>query len=168
VRSLLEPSRAPSVTQRTIVAVAVVAAVALMIAGCNGNDAGVEQSSRAASAPTAPAAAPSSTQSTRCTKNVTYHIEGTATGVNITSQNRQGNSEQHSAKALPLRDGDGNLLQGVNAGSFSCGDFVYLSVQNNTDSGSVSCAIKADGVEIERATSSGGYVIATCSGTVPE
>jgi len=47
------------------------------------------------------------------------------------------------------------------------GTFVYLSAQNNNNSGTVSVQISVDGGVIEEASSSGAFVIATASGSVP-
>jgi hypothetical protein len=77
----------------------------------------------------------------------------------------QGNTEQATNRGVPLRSGDRE--GGLWPADSGCGDFVYLAAQNEHDSGRVIRIIKADGVEIERATSSGGYVIATCSELVP-
>lgn len=51
--------------------------------------------------------------------------------------------------------------------TFHAGDFVYVSVQNQQGAGSVTCRITVDGAVVSENTSSGGYVIATCQGTVP-
>jgi hypothetical protein len=51
--------------------------------------------------------------------------------------------------------------------SFHPGDFLYLSVQNQQGIGSVTCRITVDGVVVSENTSSGGYTIATCQGSVP-
>ena len=58
---------------------------------------------------------------------------------------------------------------------FPSGAFVYLSVQNQNASGSVTCRITdqattgsyTSSTVISENTSSGGYVIATCQGKVP-
>jgi hypothetical protein len=47
---------------------------------------------------------------------------------------------------------------------FAPGSFVYLSVQNQNDAGSVSCSITSNGRTVSTNVSSGAYVIATCSG----
>lgn len=88
---------------------------------------------------------------------VTYRWSGTAGGVNVTMTNRQGNTEQASDRAND---------QELTIGSMRRGEFVYISVQNTGESGSVECEIEVDGTVIERASSTGAYVIATCSGTV--
>lgn len=92
------------------------------------------------------------------TNVVTYRWSGTANGVNVTMTNRQGNTEQASNRAND---------QELTIGSMRRGGFVYISVQNTGDSGSVECEIEVDGTIIERASSTGAYVIASCSGTVP-
>lgn len=45
------------------------------------------------------------------------------------------------------------------------GDFLYISAQNQTSAGSVSVAIKVNGVTWKSATSSAAYGIASASGT---
>ena len=47
---------------------------------------------------------------------------------------------------------------------FSSSKFVYFSVQNQSASGDVSCSISSNGRTVSSNTSSGAYVIATCSG----
>jgi hypothetical protein len=47
------------------------------------------------------------------------------------------------------------------------GAFVYVSAQNNDESGSITCEIVVDGKVISRNTSEGGYTIASCQGAVP-
>lgn len=48
------------------------------------------------------------------------------------------------------------------------GQFLYVSAQNNNNSGSVSVSIKCRGKTIDDANSSGAYVIATASGSAPD
>ncbi|RIK35109.1 MAG: hypothetical protein DCC58_20875 [Chloroflexi bacterium] len=50
--------------------------------------------------------------------------------------------------------------------TMSRGDFAYISVQNGIDSGTVTCEILLDGRPWKKTTSSGAYVIASCSGSV--
>lgn len=47
---------------------------------------------------------------------------------------------------------------------FTPGAFVYFSVQNQNDGGDVSCSITSNGRTVSANSSSGAYVIATCSG----
>lgn len=51
--------------------------------------------------------------------------------------------------------------------TFSTGEAVYVSVQNQQPAGSVTCRITVDGVVVSENSSSGGYTIATCQGRVP-
>lgn len=44
--------------------------------------------------------------------------------------------------------------------------FLYVSAQNNSSSGTVDVVIKVDGVAFKSANSSGAYVIATASGSL--
>lgn len=43
------------------------------------------------------------------------------------------------------------------------GQFLYVSAQNEGDSGSVECEITVDGYTVKHTESQGGYVIASCS-----
>lgn len=47
---------------------------------------------------------------------------------------------------------------------FEPGEFVYFSVQNQSDNGAVTCLVTSNGRPVSANTSSGAYVIATCSG----
>ena len=47
---------------------------------------------------------------------------------------------------------------------FARGEFVYFTAQNQNDSGDVTCTVTSNGRTVSRNTSSGAYVIATCSG----
>lgn len=79
--------------------------------------------------------------------------------ISLTYQNASGNTEQQE-----LRTERGIWTYVFKAAP---GDFLYLSVQNGQDSGSVSCRIEIDGEVAESADSTGGFVIASCSGAVP-
>jgi hypothetical protein len=131
--------------------------VLVVVANLGGGD---RSSSDSANAP--PALISSAAED--CDKAIVYFVEGTASAVSITVQNAEGNTEQASNRAVPLSGARG---EGLRIGSMACGDFVYISAQNEGESGSVTCRIEADGEEIESATSEGAYVIASCSGTVP-
>lgn len=80
---------------------------------------------------------------------VTYSASGT---VDVTLQATSG-TQQFSAVTNPTYEF-----------WFTPGSFVYFSVQNQNDSGDVSCSITSNGRSVSRNTSSGAYVIATCSG----
>lgn len=88
--------------------------------------------------------------------NVVYRVKGTAQLVDVTMRNQTGNTEQISNVKVP------------NAQEYTMerGDFVYISAQNQGETGSVTCEIEVNGVVVETATSTGEFVIATCSGSV--
>lgn len=65
---------------------------------------------------------------------------------------------------LPLRNQGGT--PGLTFTGFASGAFVYLSIQNGDEYGSVSCKITVDGNVISENTSDGGSAIATCQGKV--
>lgn len=88
---------------------------------------------------------------------VTYEITGTTSGVSITLNNAQDGTEQGDYK-LPFRK----------TYEMQPGSFVYISAQNMYESGTVICKIYVDGEEVKTSTSSGAYVIATCSGSLPD
>ena len=90
--------------------------------------------------------------------DVIYYVRGTASTVSLTYENESGNTEQKDGVELPWRK-----MMSVEDGAF-----LYISAQNEQDSGSVVCEILVDGVKMEEASSSGAYVIATCSGQVGE
>lgn len=94
--------------------------------------------------------------------------EGTAAG-SITLEAPTGTQQEEVALPLKSQAGDTGLTFPTQPGAF-----VYLSVQNHNDSGSVTCRITIKTVTgnlevsrvISEVTSSGGYVIASCKGRV--
>lgn len=91
-----------------------------------------------------------------CAPSVDYVIEGTAQRVDITYENGSGNAEQLSDVPLPWEYSfDG-----------ASGDFLYISAQNQGETGSVTCNIYVNGVLEETSTSSGRFVISTASGSI--
>lgn len=66
---------------------------------------------------------------------------------------------------LPLRNQGGT--NGLSFTGFASGAFVYLSIQNGDEYGSVSCKITVDGQVISENTSDGGFTITSCQGQVP-
>lgn len=95
-----------------------------------------------------------SAEAARGLVEVVYSVTGSAGSVSITQRNAGGGTEQYDS-SLPL------------SRSFWIrpGSFLYISAQNNGDSGDVSCAVTRSGRTVQTASSSGAYVIATCSGT---
>jgi len=86
-------------------------------------------------------------------RGIIYRWSGSARSVDLTMTNAQGNTEQKSG----LRN-----YQETRLGTLPAGSFLYISVQNATDSGWVKCEILQDGRVISSAKSDGAYVIATC------
>ncbi len=86
---------------------------------------------------------------------VMYEVTGSATNADFTYENSSGGTEQATYWLPKTIDFLGQY-----------GDFVYISAQNNDDSGSIQCRILINGVEYKKARSSGAYVIASCSGRV--
>lgn len=84
--------------------------------------------------------------------------------VTYTIQTDNGGTSQGETN-LPMKNRNGGT--GLIFSGFSTGDFVYLSVQNKDAAGDVTCRITVDGKVISENTSSGGYAIATCKGSVP-
>jgi hypothetical protein len=85
---------------------------------------------------------------------VTYRVTGSARSASLTMQTPSGTSQ---------RDVDLPTSSGL---TFTMDGFVYVSAQNATDSGTVTCEILSDGQVIATNTSSGAYAIASCSGSV--
>jgi hypothetical protein len=96
-------------------------------------------------------------------RTVTYEVVGSARSVDVTMRTPSGTSQQSSVDVPLTRKGGGPMDFQMPAGSFA-----YLSAQNNGRSGTVTCRIRI-GVSrvVSEVSSSGEYVIATCSGTVP-
>lgn len=92
------------------------------------------------------------------THTVTYKVTGTATSASLTSENSGGGTEQISDAYIPWE---------TTYYTMQTGDFVYISAQNNGEYGSVTSEIYVDGALFKTSTSSGAYVIATTSGSIP-
>lgn len=89
---------------------------------------------------------------------VVYDVTDTSRGtVSLTYENAGGNSQQESNAVTPW----GKRY------SMDSGDFVYVSAQRGQGTGTVRCTITIDGEVVEQAESTGEFVIATCSGSVP-
>lgn len=89
-------------------------------------------------------------------RSVTYEVSGTATRASLTYQNASGGTEQADV-SVPWKK----------TISVKAGTFLYLSVQNNTSSGSITCKIMVDKKQFKISTSSGAYKIASCDGLAP-
>jgi hypothetical protein len=90
-------------------------------------------------------------------KNVKYYLGGTSGSYSITYASKGGGTQQESNVANSWKY------------EFTAhpGDFLYISAQNNHNSGSVEVYISIDGKLFKSAVSTGAYVIATVSGSCP-
>lgn len=88
--------------------------------------------------------------------DVKYKVTGTAATVDVTYENSSGGVSQESDVEVPW------------SYSFTGdpGDFVYISAQNQGQTGTVTVTIYRDGDVFKTSTSEGAYVIATASGTL--
>jgi hypothetical protein len=88
---------------------------------------------------------------------VTYRVTGTATEAALTYRNGNGGTEQKDVSIPWEMTFD---LRGTSP--------LYISAQNRTTAGSVTCEILFDGVSRTNATSSGAHVVASCSEAMPK
>ena len=88
--------------------------------------------------------------------SVTYEVTGSANAVDVTYENDDGGTSQEGEVPVPWS----YTFTG------EPGDFVYISAQNQGESGSVTATIITDGDTFKTSTSSGAYVIATASGSL--
>lgn len=86
---------------------------------------------------------------------VTHSLNGE---ISLTYENDSGGTEQIDTVAT-----SGEWSRSYR---MDIGDFVYLSVQNGEDRGTVTCEIRINNRSWKKSTSSGSYVIASCSGSV--
>ena len=97
-------------------------------------------------------------------RTVTYDVGGTSRSADLTYSNGAGDTTQQSGVDVPVkRKSDG--ISGIEV-TMKRGQFYYISAQNQGATGTITCTVKVDGVVVKTNTSSGGYTIATCSGTV--
>lgn len=85
---------------------------------------------------------------------VTYLVEGTASQAALTYQNEQGGTQQEKVD-VPWQK------------SFRMqrGSFLYISAQNQGSYGRITVRITVNGSEFKRSDASGGYTIASASGS---
>lgn len=88
--------------------------------------------------------------------DVRYEVTGTAESVDITYENLNGGISQVSSMPLPWSI----TITG------NPGDYVYLSAYNRSETGSITVTIYDDGDVFRRASSQGGHVTASVSGTL--
>lgn len=96
-------------------------------------------------------------------REVSYHVSGDASSVSITISTPTG-TQQASNRSVPLISTTSGR-QGIYL-EMGAGEFAYISAQNEDSIGSITCTIRVDGKVISQNTSTGGYAIASCEGTV--
>lgn len=92
---------------------------------------------------------------------VTYRVDGTAGSASVTWKTPTGTSQADSDLPL-LNKAGGEGLTFTN--SFAVGDFLYVSAQNQSRTGTVMCTILVDGVVVAENETSADFGIATCEG----
>ena len=91
-----------------------------------------------------------------CSIECEYKVTGSANRVDVTYSNKSGGTSQESNVSTPWT----HSFKGENE------QFVYISAQNQGESGNVTVSIYRNGKKIETSTSNGAYVIATASGSL--
>jgi hypothetical protein len=93
------------------------------------------------------------------TVGVVYLVRGTAQSATWTVQTPTGTKQGDADVPLMNKSGSEGLQF-----LFEPGDFVYISAQNDGETGTVECSIVADGTVISQNEASGAFAIATCEG----
>jgi hypothetical protein len=94
------------------------------------------------------------------TVQVVYFVEGTTKIADLTLETATGTKQENDVD-VPVKTKSG--LVGLHV-TMPSGGFVYISAQNKQETGTISCRIEADGIEIASNESSGAYAIAQCDG----
>jgi hypothetical protein len=97
--------------------------------------------------------------------DVRYLTGGSAQYGDVTMATPGGGTKQENGVDIPLRLEDASE-DGRPFSTFRAGEFLYLSVQNGEERGTVSCSIEVDGRVVASNSSQGGFAIATCKATV--
>lgn len=91
--------------------------------------------------------------------HISYESPSATTSASYTAAMPDGTSQGDFTPPLKNRTGTPGLQFCAAAG-----EFLYLSIQNGTSGGSVTCVIRVDGEVVAQNTSRGDYVIASCDG----
>jgi hypothetical protein len=86
--------------------------------------------------------------------SVTYYVEGSTSSASLTYNNEQGGTQQEKV-SVPWQK----------TFSMRGGNFIYISAQNQESYGDITVRIVVDGKEFKRSNASGGYTIASASGS---
>lgn len=96
-------------------------------------------------------------------RTVTYHVDGSVSGVSFTAQTPTGSEHGEADVSLSTRAGAG----GLRFTGFRPGDLLYISAQNAGEPGALTCQIQVDGVVVSSNSAAGAFSIATCQATMP-
>lgn len=95
---------------------------------------------------------------------IRYTVTGSARGANITYETLTGSSQ--ASVAVPLTTTDGKA--GIHLCGFGSGSMLYISAQNQSESGSLTCEIHVAGSGVvSHNIAQGAYSIATCQSVLP-
>ena len=134
---------------RSAAALALAVAAPLVFAGC-------QQAPTAA--PSKPRVAVPADDGIR---DILLEVVGEGRGASVTLRDLNGTRQFDTGFPMTRTTGELGL-----SGTFGVGDFYYISAQNMSGSGWVSCRVTIEGVVVSEVRSDGGYKIATCSGVV--
>lgn len=96
----------------------------------------------------------------KLTSEVLYEVEGTTKYASVTMETPTGTSQANPD--IPMKK-KSSSTPGLTY-TFDTGEFLYLSAQSKTGSGTVVCKISVDGKVISK-NSASGYGVASCKGT---
>jgi hypothetical protein len=95
---------------------------------------------------------------------VRYTVTGSSRGASITYATLTGTSQANVA--VPLTTTDGH--NGIRLCGFGTGSMLYISAQNQTAAGDLTCEIRIAGLGVvSRNVAQGAYSIATCQSVMP-
>lgn len=91
------------------------------------------------------------------TYTVVYVVSGTGTDrADLTYRDANNGTVQQAGASLPAT---------IQLGNVTAGAFLYISAQNDNNSGTITATIQASGQAIRSTTSTGAFVIATATTT---
>lgn len=97
---------------------------------------------------------------------VVFFAEGAGTASAAVTMRTESGGVIQLDVALPMMNTETGK-PGIGSDKFKSGDPLSIVAQNKEAGGSVTCRIEVDGKVVDEASSSGGYKVVTCRGTVP-
>jgi hypothetical protein len=149
-----------------------VGALAMTLAACGPTSPGTHQSGKQLTSLDLSSQNPAVPMKSRPAKDVPavdrscirYMVTGSARGANITYATPTGTSQ--ASVAVPMTTTDGHA--GARLCGFESGSVLYISAQNQGQSGNITCEIRVSEIGVvSRNTSQGAYSIAVCQSTLP-